>query len=108
MNTTDPIGTLSALITGPKQTWTSDAACADPQVDPDIFHAPVYDKLEIRRAQAVCGTCPVAQQCLKWALDEKEPHGIYGGLTSPQRRSLLRKRRAGRQRQQVSLDQQVA
>ena len=36
------------------------------------------------------GRCPVLAQCRAWALETREPHGIWGGLTPHQRHTLLR------------------
>lgn len=40
----------------------------------------------------VCMGCPVRERCLEEALENREPFGIWGGLTTIQRDSLLRKR----------------
>jgi WhiB family redox-sensing transcriptional regulator len=41
------------------------------------------------RAKAICQECPVRQECLHYALDVGEPHGIWGGLNESERRGLL-------------------
>jgi WhiB family redox-sensing transcriptional regulator len=43
------------------------------------------------RARAVCTTCPVRLPCLGWALGRRERHGMWGGLTPAERRSLRRR-----------------
>lgn len=45
------------------------------------------------QAKAVCMRCEVRQECLDYALDMREPYGIWGGLTEVERRARLRKRR---------------
>ena len=44
-------------------------------------------------ARTVCGLCPVKEQCLEYALNNKEAHGIWGG-TSDRERRLIRKERS--------------
>lgn len=45
------------------------------------------------QAIAVCERCPVAAECLDWAMEAGEMHGVWGG-TSPNRRRILAKYRA--------------
>jgi WhiB family redox-sensing transcriptional regulator len=35
--------------------------------------------------------CPVVDKCLQYALENREQHGIWGGLTVGERQALLRK-----------------
>lgn len=44
-------------------------------------------------AKRYCATCPVRERCLEWALNAREPLGIWGGLTEAERRELLERRR---------------
>jgi WhiB family redox-sensing transcriptional regulator len=46
------------------------------------------------RAKAICVECAVRAECLDYALEIREPHGIWGGLNETERRNLL-ERRAG-------------
>lgn len=43
-------------------------------------------------ARQICAHCPVRQACLDYALDAREPHGTWGGLTPAERTELLRDR----------------
>lgn len=54
-------------------------ACADE--DPNVF----FDDTLTGLARAVCGRCPVQEQCLAWALSHGEREGVWGGLTPRQR-----------------------
>ena len=80
--------------------WRNSAACLEE--DPELFH-PVGTTgpalLQISSAKAVCAGCPVLDECRGWALDTKEPNGIFGGLTADERESMRRRgaraRRAG-------------
>jgi WhiB family redox-sensing transcriptional regulator len=39
-------------------------------------------------AKAICAQCPVRVECLQWALDHGEYHGMWGGKSERQRRYL--------------------
>lgn len=41
------------------------------------------------RAKAICQVCPVMGQCVEYALDIREPYGIWGGTTEADRKALL-------------------
>jgi hypothetical protein len=43
-------------------------------------------------AKAVCWQCPSMQACGRWALENQEAAGIWGGLTESERRKKLRRR----------------
>lgn len=42
----------------------------------------------VARAKLVCQPCPVRAACLKAAMDRGEEHGVWGGLSPAERRSL--------------------
>ena len=48
------------------------------------------------RSQAACLTVEVVDTCLKWALENGQDAGVWGGMSEDERRSL--KRRAARAR----------
>ena len=71
--------------------WIADAPCS--QADPELFFPEAHEsRANVALAKRVCASCPVRQECLEWALDSGEKFGIYGGLTSTQRRKVLRQR----------------
>jgi hypothetical protein len=80
-----------------KTTWRDLGACIGQ--DPDLF-APDGTTGRwarvVAEAKAICRRCPVAEQCLAWALDTRQMHGIYGGLTEDERWNLLRQQGARR------------
>jgi WhiB family redox-sensing transcriptional regulator len=43
-----------------------------------------------RPAVRICVRCPLMRPCLRRALIDQEDFGVWGGLTTPQRRSLLK------------------
>ena len=72
--------------------WRTLAACRG--LDPDLFFPERGDSFTARNAQAVCAACPVAEQCLEFAIEVGETEGIWGGLSGRQLRQE-RQRRAG-------------
>jgi len=75
------------------EAWQRQAACRGPESV--LFYPPATpearperDSRE-RRAKSICATCPVRTPCLDFALEIREPHGIWGGLNESERRALL-------------------
>ena len=69
------------------------AACRGPQATV-FFPPPSFErkdeKLERERsAKAICESCSVQRDCLDYALEIREPHGIWGGLNEAERKALL-------------------
>jgi WhiB family redox-sensing transcriptional regulator len=44
------------------------------------------------QAKAVCHRCPVIEQCREFALQTREPFGVWGGLAESERRVILEQR----------------
>ncbi|RZL73577.1 MAG: WhiB family transcriptional regulator [Rhodococcus sp. (in: high G+C Gram-positive bacteria)] len=42
-----------------------------------------------RAAKQLCSTCPVAERCRSYAVSTSEPHGIWGGLSTRERRASI-------------------
>jgi WhiB family transcriptional regulator, redox-sensing transcriptional regulator len=77
--------------------WQMNAACRG--LDTSTFYHPENERGPSRvrremRAKAVCATCPVVQNCLRWALAAREPYGVWGGLSVEEREALLRTKSA--------------
>lgn len=66
------------------QTWAK-CRTADPE---ELF----VEGAAQNRAKALCDGCPVRTECLAHALDNRIEHGVWGGMTERERRSLLRRR----------------
>lgn len=49
------------------------------------------------RAKAICGLCPVQDPCLEFAIEIREPYGIWGGMTELERRQVVSRRLAAAQ-----------
>lgn len=69
-----------------------DRACAG--MDPDVFFPDRGAAKAADRARDVCRRCPVRQPCLDWALDTRQDHGVLGGTTPEERRTILKRRSA--------------
>lgn len=81
---------LMSLIPVRSQTWMDEAACAKIGA-PDLwFPHPGQVSTESRAVVDVCRGCPVRLDCLQFALDNGEQHGIWGGLTVTERDQLRR------------------
>ena len=92
----EPVG-LAACADDESPSWWDRAACRDAGSkafygERDSFSAQTGppDPEAIR----FCSRCAVSDECLAFALNNNERHGIWGGMTPHQRTSL--KRRMGR------------
>jgi WhiB family redox-sensing transcriptional regulator len=74
-------------VAGP---WVEDAACRGVPVTTFFASTPEEED----QALAVCGRCPVAAACLRFAVHHEQWHGIWGGTTERARRPLIRAHRA--------------
>ncbi|MEF3117969.1 WhiB family transcriptional regulator [Streptomyces chrestomyceticus] len=79
--------------------WWEKAACLDE--DPELFFPVGVTGPAAQQqadAKAVCRRCPVAGECLEWALQTGQNYGIWGATDEEERRRLTirrqRKRRA--------------
>ena len=79
--------------------WRDAAACRG--TDPETFFATAppsahrHDREEAARdresAKRVCRVCPVAADCLEWAIEHYE-YGIWGGTDEDDRKEMRRGR----------------
>jgi WhiB family redox-sensing transcriptional regulator len=67
--------------------------------DPDLWFAD--SPVELERAKALCGQCPMRAQCLAAALAREEPWGVWGGEIVERGVVVARKRPRGRPRKDV-------
>lgn len=72
--------------------WRDHAACL--KQDPELFFPigisrPV--RAQVRKAKEVCAGCPVRESCLRWALEASVDHGVWGGFSEEERRSMKRR-----------------
>lgn len=83
----------------PKHSWRYHSKCMD--VSTDLFYPPRDRRLYrgvADQAKAICwGTgdhdpeCPVRRECLSYAVEVGDSHGIWGGMSHRERSHLLRK-----------------
>ena len=67
--------------------WMDDAACTT--TDPELFFPSEKEGWATAgMAKAICDVCQVAAECLRYALDNEIPEGIWGGLTARDRAAL--------------------
>ncbi|WP_197023594.1 WhiB family transcriptional regulator [Rhodococcus sp. UNC363MFTsu5.1] len=71
---------------GDNEGWRAGAKCA--QSEPDEFFPDRCRPENVRAAKEVCQRCPVAAECLEYALGAAEPFGVWGGKTPRERRRM--------------------
>lgn len=72
-----------------KTKWISQSLCSKKE-NQDIVDYFFSDKLEEKHiAKNLCFSCPVRKDCIKWALEEKEIWGIWGGRDENEIRRIL-------------------
>lgn len=75
--------------------WRERGEGACTQHDPELWFAP-GGSLDAAIARRIClEDCLVRETCLAYALERRERHGIWGGLTERERRRLAREQRRG-------------
>lgn len=72
--------------------WQLEGACRSQ--DTELFFHPPGERGPTRSrreaaAKAVCAACPVVVRCREHALASREPFGVWGGLSVPEREDLL-------------------
>lgn len=69
--------------------WRNHAACLGKNTE--LFFAPGKGRLRPGQAaigRSICTACLVSLQCLKWAVDNREQYGMWGGKTEKERKGL--------------------
>lgn len=76
---------LVPLLTG-GELWKPMAACTS--AEPDLFF-PVSsaesNPSQVAEAKAICARCLVRRECLDFAIQTRQMHGIWGGMTEEER-----------------------
>lgn len=73
--------------------WRSLGACR--HEDPELFFpiVPTGRGLQqVSRAKAICARCQVRTQCLSFAIETVQDHGVWGGTSEEERRAMRRAR----------------
>ena len=72
--------------------WRHRAACLSE--DPELFF-PIGNTgpalAQIEEAKKVCARCEVRAECLAWALEAGQDHGVWGGMSEDERRAIKRR-----------------
>lgn len=90
--------------------WQVNAACSG--LDTNLFHS--TSKSNIEYCKLICAKCPVAKQCLEYALDFDREFsfdkqlGVYGGMTSEERRLYWDRLRRSKQRSRATKYERLA
>jgi WhiB family transcriptional regulator, redox-sensing transcriptional regulator len=74
---------LLALFADPEP-WMAEGICA--QADPDAWF-PEKGGSTVS-AKRICMGCPVRDECLQYALDHNERHGVWGATSERERQKL--------------------
>jgi hypothetical protein len=73
------------------QAWRDHAACAEHPKDWwYVERGAAGERNKLAQARAICNTCPVARQCLDYAMENGERYGLWGGKSVRERRKLLK------------------
>lgn len=73
--------------------WQENAACRGP-LGAVFFPPPTTERKREKlareaRAKEICRSCVVQQDCRAYAIEIREPHGVWGGLSEQERRVLI-------------------
>ncbi len=79
--------------------WMAKGNCANKP--PSLFFP--SDGVGVERAKTVCEDCPVLNQCLEYAIQNRIDHGVWGGTSERQRRRIIRARAAAASSNAVSV-----
>lgn len=81
---------LPMLLNWGNDEWRKKSACYGGNTN--LFFPTKEDhsscSLQIAMSRLICVTCPVRIDCLKFALENNEKHGIWGGIVPRDRRKL--------------------
>ena len=78
--------TYPGLETKDVTTWREKALCQS--IDPEVFFDD--ESSATSEAKTICAVCVTSQQCLRYALDNNEQYGVWGGFTAAERRMIRR------------------
>lgn len=69
--------------------WRELASCLDS--DPEVFFPDTYPGVsDWDTPRKICARCPVREDCLQFAIRNKETAGMFGGLTVDERKQIRR------------------
>lgn len=73
--------------------WQPFASCRDHPLAADFYPPLGTERRQVRlarerRAKSVCAACPVSAACLEHAVAVDERYGVWGGLSTDERRAI--------------------
>lgn len=68
--------------------WVDRAVCST-EANPEMFFPDPGDNGNL--AKEVCRSCPVRLECLRYALQHPGLHGVWGGTSFEERKSMRRR-----------------
>lgn len=78
---------LDVAETARGDNWRYRAACQTSHSEL-FFPANEDNELYVAPARMICWRCPVAADCLAFAVGSRQRHGVWGGLTTSEREQL--------------------
>jgi WhiB family redox-sensing transcriptional regulator len=78
---------MAEHLTNAAQGWVEHAHCRITRINPDYFF-PERGGSAQKQAEKLCAPCTVKDECLRFALDNNEWMGIWGGKSGRQRRKI--------------------
>jgi WhiB family redox-sensing transcriptional regulator len=93
------VTTVQILPSPTSVAWQELAACRDSE--PSLFFPAGTTGValeKINEALAICRTCSVREECLRYALESNQESGIWGGYPEDERRRLRKRWLAERRR----------
>ena len=77
---------MQRLFAEDTRPWRSIAACR--QAEPDLFF-PISSSAmnvgQVAAAKEICSGCLVRRECLDFAVQTRQLHGVWGGMTEEER-----------------------
>lgn len=73
--------------------WAKKAACSG--MGAKYFYPETKAKTDSKKALAACGRCNVRRECLLYAIENGEKHGIWGGTRQVKQRNEIKVRWQG-------------
>jgi len=90
---------LTALISADQQAGSAGSDIPCREYDAELWFAESPADVEV--AKALCGACPLRNECLANALGREEPWGVWGGELFVHGVIVARKRPRGRPRKET-------
>lgn len=87
------------------------AQLAKQGINPDpIFNPSTRSEVmrNMKQAKELCFSCEHRIECLEWALENREPEGIWGGLTVTARNAMRRKLKMAAKPRKLKGEKEIA